>query len=106
MNLFHLNGCFQEVEVNRDDLNSLLSALKVTDTKFKETREQDQTQKKAKSTAGKEMIDNFWKGKQCLKGAAGWWKYEFCYGRVVRLGFWVLIPSSCQSAAILGETIP
>jgi len=77
----------EEVEVNRDDIdsmNSLLSALKVTDTKFKETRDQDQPQKKTKSTTGKEMIDNFWKGKQCLKGGAGWWKYEFCYGRVVK----------------------
>lgn len=26
---------------------------------------------------------NFLKGKQCLHGGDGWWKYEFCYGRSV-----------------------
>ena len=28
------------------------------------------------------VVKEFLMGKHCLYGGSGWWKYEFCYGKV------------------------
>lgn len=30
-----------------------------------------------------EVVKEFLRGEHCLFGGTGWWKYEFCYGKII-----------------------
>ena len=30
-----------------------------------------------------EIVQSFLMGDHCLYGGTGWWKYEFCYGKII-----------------------
>jgi hypothetical protein len=51
------------------------------------SKEQQKMEKKAvggpKMSEMEQIVNGFWRGKVCLNGGTGWWKYEVCYGKAV-----------------------